>query len=189
MLIDTLLSSAVPASGFRAGQNIGLFTNTSGYLPQFRDATDSSFRSTSANARYLCSMRTLLPRREHAPGYKTLPGLGPVRMPQPVTEPALEAAGRTSSSDDLFAFGDSKVLPREPEEGTSARRMLTLRREEESGELSELCRIEQLVVQPPTLRRSVKSTEYRNVPSKPLRGASFVERVEVTRGDRRRDDE
>lgn len=134
-------------------------------------------------------MRTLLPRREHAPGYKTLPGLGPVRMPQAATEPALESAARTGSSDDLFAFGDAKVLPLAPEEGTAARRMQTLRREEEVGELSELCRIEQLVVQPPTPRRSVRPTEQRNVVGKAIRGASFVERVELTRGDRRRDDE
>ena len=109
-------------------------------------------------------------------------------MPQPVTEPALEAAERTSSSDDLFAFGDSAVLPRGPAQETVAPRLLSLRREEESGELSELCRVEQLVVQPPTIRRSLKSRE-QSTTTKPLRGASFVERVEVMRGDRRRDDE
>jgi hypothetical protein len=133
-------------------------------------------------------MRMLVPRPEHAPGYKTLPGLGPTKLPQPATEPELEATKRTCSADDLFAFGDSKVLPRAATEDV-AQRKVALRREEETGELSELCRIEQLVVQPPTLRRSSRSTDYRSTSGRSVRGASFVERVEVTRGDRRRDDE
>ena len=129
----------------------------------------------------------MLSQREHAPRYKTLPGLGPVKAAQPVTEPELAAAGRTSSSDELFAFGDAKVLPHRAHAPTvkPVPRPHDSRREEGPGELSELCRIEQLVVQAPTPRRS----DRRDAGSKGVRGASFVERVEVKRGDLRRDDE
>jgi len=130
-------------------------------------------------------MRMMLSQREHAPRYKTLPGLGPVKIPQPVTEPALDAITRTCSSDDLFAFGDSTVLPQRAPTVRPVPRPLDSRREEETGDLSELCRIEQLVVQAPIPRR----TATRHPTSKVTRGPAFVESVEVKRGDRRRDDE